>query len=276
VPLLPARRSVIALVAAGALATGVFVGTPANSAAITWAPAATAPIHPGVQTDTQGGLCTSNFIFSNGTDVYIGQAAHCSSFDGPTATDGCEARSRPVGTRVTITGASRPGTMVYNSWVTMRAVGETDPNVCQYNDLALVRIHPADVAKVNPSVPKFGGPTGLAQPPAAGQRVYSYGNSALRAGLLSRKEGVSLGQQGNGWSSLVYTATQGIPGDSGSGFLNASGKAFGVLSTVYATPVPLSNGVGSLAKELAYMKAKTSLDGVNLVKGTVPFSQGIR
>ena len=35
-----------------------------------------------------------------------------------------------------------------------------------------------------------------------------------------------------GWSHDVYTVTPGIPGDSGSGFLDADGRAFGTLSTV--------------------------------------------
>jgi hypothetical protein len=43
----------------------------------------------------------------------------------------------------------------------MQARGESDPDTCQFNDLALIRIDPADVGKVNPSVPGFGGPTGV-------------------------------------------------------------------------------------------------------------------
>ena len=30
---------------------------------------------------------------------------------------------------------------------------ESDANTCQYNDLALIKVDPADVAKVNPSIP---------------------------------------------------------------------------------------------------------------------------
>ena len=44
----------------------------------------------------------------------------------------------------------------------MQALGETDPDTCAYNDLALVRLEPADAAKVNPSIPHWGGPTALA------------------------------------------------------------------------------------------------------------------
>jgi hypothetical protein len=77
---------------------------------------------------------------------------------------------------------------------------------------------------------------------------------------------------GNGWSRTVYTATPGIPGDSGSGFENATGQAIGVLSTVAVLPLPLSNGVGDLARELDYMRrTESAFSGVQLVNGTRPF-----
>src|SRR3954451_12520307 len=85
------------------------------------AAAPTAPIHPGVQTLTNGGQCTSNFIFRDATSTYVGQAAHCSGTGAATSTNGCTSGSLPLGTPVTVTGASRPGTLVYNSWLTMQA-----------------------------------------------------------------------------------------------------------------------------------------------------------
>src|SRR5215217_2426708 len=88
------------------------------STAGAWAPAASATIHPGVQTVTAGGQCTANFIYTAGGNTYIGQAAHCSSTGAATDTDGCLAASLPLGTPVEIPGASRPGTLVYSSWVT--------------------------------------------------------------------------------------------------------------------------------------------------------------
>jgi hypothetical protein len=249
------------------------VGAACASAAPTWAPAASAPIHPGVQTFTDGAQCTANFVFFDATDVYIGQAAHCSGTGAATSTNGCDSGSLPVGTAVDVTGASRPGTMVYNSWLTMQAAGETDPDTCAFNDLALIRLDPADAANVNPSVPFWGGPTGLdPDGTQAGQKVLSYGNSELRGGvsLLSPKEGTSLGDDGNGWSHTVYTATPGVPGDSGSAFLNGSGEALGVLSTVALAPLAASNGVGDLGRELAYLASHTSF-AVTPATGTEPF-----
>ena len=270
------RRMLVAAVAIAVTATVATGGS--AGAAPTWAPAASATIHPGVQLFTDGAQCTANFVYSDGTTVYIGQAAHCSGTDGNTATNGCTSHSLPVGTAVEITGASRPGTLVYNSWLTMQSLGEKDANTCQYNDLALVQVDPADVGKVNPSVPSFGGPVALnTSGTTSGEKVSSYGNSELRLGLspLSPKTGISLGDSNGGWNHTVYTVTPGIPGDSGSGFLDSQGRAFGILSTVAIAPLPASNGVGDLSRELAYMHAHSAFSGVNLVAGTEPFTAAL-
>jgi hypothetical protein len=245
-------------------------------AAPAWAPASSAAIHPGAETITGGGQCTANFVFYDASDVYVGQAAHCASTGAATDTDGCLAPTQPVGTQVTVEGASRPGTMVYSSWVTMQANGERDTNTCAYNDFALIRLDPADAGKVNPSVPHWGGPTGLGDATATGEDVFSYGNSSLRFGVgaLKPKKGKSLGTDSDGWNHTVYTVTPGIPGDSGSGFIDSGGKAFGTLSTVAVAPLPASNGVGDLAHELAYMRSHSSFSGVQLANGTEAFTGG--
>jgi hypothetical protein len=247
----------------------LFAAAPAGA----WAPAASAPIHPGVNTDTAGGSCTSNFIYTQGADVFIGQAAHCSSTGEATDTDGCVAKSLPEGTQVLVDGASDPGTMAYNSWIRMQARGETDPDTCAYNDFALIRLSAADAAKVNPSVPFWGGPTGITGSVAANAKVVSYRNSILRAGIqaLSPKEGVQLTQDAGGWNHTVYTVTPGIPGDSGSGFMDKAGRAFGTLSTVAVAPLPASNGVGDLSRELAYARTFSDFSSIALVNGTEAF-----
>jgi hypothetical protein len=266
-----ARAKLAGVVAA--VAASLALAAPAV-AAPTWAPAATAPVHPGVMTHTEGAQCTANFIYYDATDIYIGQAAHCSGTGAATDTNGCDSGSLPIGTPVTVDGASKPGTLVYNSWISMQQKGETDPDTCQYNDLALVKLDPADAGKVNPSIPFWGGPTGLdSDGTTQGEKVLSYGNSSLRGGVtqLSPKEGASLGSDSGGWNHQVYTVTPGIPGDSGSAFIDGAGKALGVLSTVAIAPLPASNGVGDLSHELNWMKANTTFTGVTLATGTQPF-----
>jgi hypothetical protein len=268
---------VLAGLAAAALGAGTLVAVgPAAVAVPTWAPASTATIRPGVQVGSPAGQCTANFVFYDTANVYLGQAAHCTSEAGATDTGGCTTPSLPLGTPITVQGASQPGTLAYNSWLAMQAAGETDADACAYNDFALVRIDPADVAKVNPSIPHWGGPVGGTSPGTTlGQKVYSYGNSILRLGLtiLSPKVGTSLGDTANGWNHTAYTLTPGIPGDSGSAFLDGAGRALGVLSTVQLAPLALANGIGDLGRELAYLHASTpALAGVQLAAGTEPFT----
>jgi hypothetical protein len=263
------KKLVALACAVGAIAAALLSPTVASA----WAPAGSASVHPGVMTFTQGAQCTANFVFQDGSSVYIGQAAHCSGTGAATETDGCDSGSLPVGTPVEVDGASRPGTMVYNSWIAMQARGETNPDACAYNDFALVRLDPADVPNVNPSVPGFGGPTGVGTVDGLGSNVYSYGNSSLRLGItkFSPKRGVIVANDGNGWSHNAYTLTPGIPGDSGSGFMNDAGQAVGVLSTVEILPRAGSNNFGDMAKEIAYMHANSSI-GANLVPGTEAFN----
>jgi hypothetical protein len=248
---------------------------PAFSSA--WAPAKSATIHPGAQVFTAGAQCTANFVFEEGSNVYLGQAAHCSGTGGQTETNGCSSGSLPLGTPIDVTGASKSGTLVYNSWLTMQANEETDPDTCAYNDLALIKIDPADAGKVNPSVPGFGGPTGVGAVGGLGSTVYSYGNSELRGGIskLSPKQGIVIQNEGDGWSHVVSTLTPGIPGDSGSGFLNGTGGAIGVLSTLQIAPLPATNGVGDLGKELGYLRANSNFGGMQLVPGTEPFKPSL-
>jgi hypothetical protein len=224
----------------------------------TWAPANQADIRPGSMTFTEGGQCTSNFVFFDAEDnVYIGQAAHCAGTGGATATNGCDTESLPLGTEVEIEGAEQPGTLAYSSWLAMQEAGETDLETCQFNDFALVQIDPNDVDEVNPTIPVLGGPTGLDPTTSTLEPVSSYGNSSLRQGidLLKPKTGTSLGQVASGWTHNVLTVTPGIPGDSGSGFIDEEGRAFGTLSTLQLLPLAGSNGVSDLTLALDYLRS---------------------
>jgi hypothetical protein len=236
-------------------------------------------VHPGVGTTTQGGgSCTSNFVFRGAGTVYLGQAAHCAGTGRSTETDGCTSATMPVGTPVTVRGErgfTATGTMVYSSWVTMQRLGESDPNTCAYNDFALVELPPEAVAVTNPSVPWFGGPTGVGTgglPPGA--QTFSYGSSPVRGGVssLGPKAGVSAGDVGSGWGHTVYTVSPGVPGDSGSAFLDASGHAIGLLTTLNLAPLPVSNGVSDLARALAYADSHADLGDLSLVDGTETFT----
>ena len=284
-------RSVLAagvLAAGAALAVaGPSTAVVAPSSAVTgaaYAPAASAKIHPGVMMYTDGAQCTANFVFSDDAgNTYVGYAAHCAGTGAATDTNGCDTQSLPLGTKVTFNeGGSLvdegtqlgTGTLAYSSWLTMQRVNETNANACDYNDLALVKVDAKDVANVNPSIPFWGGPTGInTGGTQAGDKLYTYGNSSLRGGVsvLSPHVGVSLGDDGNGWTHALYSVTPGVPGDSGSAFVDGNGKAIGVLSTIGLAPLPASNNIGDINKELTYAKSHSGISGLSLVHGTEPF-----
>ena len=266
------------LLAVASLSVGVLAGglglVPAAQSAPTWAPAGSATIHPGVMMFTDGAQCTANFIFTQGETVYIGYAAHCAGTGGATDTNGCDSGSLPLGTPVEIDGATQPGTLAYSSWLAMDQANETNADACSYNDFALVRINPADVGRVNPSIPHWGGPTGInttGNPVLS--TVHSYGNSSLRLGIsqLSPKTGTSLGTSGGGWTHAAYTVTPGVPGDSGSAFLDSQGRATGVLSTLAIAPLAGSNNASDLGRALSYAQSH-GVNGVSLALGTEAFN----
>jgi hypothetical protein len=273
----------IALLTGAALLLTPSTSQASPRASTAWAPAGTAQLHPGVQAYTKGAQCTTNFVFADAAGhVYLGYAAHCAGKGEATDTNGCNTSSHPVGTRVrfaegaTVASGGTTlghGRLAYSSWLAM-SKHAASPSACAANDLALVRVGRKDAGKVNPSVPMWGGPVGLSAKGAAqGTQVYSYGQSSLRpTTVLSPKIGASLGSTNGGWGWDVYTVTPGIPGDSGSGFLDTNGRALGTLSTVAIAPLAGSNGLGDLQRELRYAKRHSGIAGLHLVPGTEPFA----
>lgn len=270
----------VAVAAAGA---GTVSAPGGAVAAPRWAPADSAAITPGVQMYTKGAQCTGNFVFKDARErVYVGYSAHCAGKGAATDTD-CDTPSLPLGTTVRFarggslaTGGEKVGRgrLAYSSWLTMQELKSKPGPACDFNDFALVRLSRAAEKKVNPSVPHWGGPTGLRTSGlTVGDQVFSYGNSSLRGGLTptSPKLGTSAGDHPSGWSHDVYTVSPGVPGDSGSGFLDDSGRAFGTLSSLALAPRPASNGVSDLARELAFAQKHSGIPGLRLVRGTEPF-----
>ena len=149
------RRSLALLVCVLSLAA---VAPAAASAAPTWAPADTATIRPGVMTYTDGAPV-------HGQLHVLRREQRLHRPGRPLLRHGRGHRDRRLRLRLAAdrhAGRGRrrlqPGTLVYNSWLTMQARGETDPDTCAYNDFALVQLDAADHGKVNPSGPGLGRP----------------------------------------------------------------------------------------------------------------------
>ncbi len=268
------RRSIVVVCVFVMAAVGVV--TPSSEAAPRWAPASKAKIHPGVRVSA----CTANFVFYDSRYVYLGLGATCAP---------------PWGTKVKIEGASRPGTIVYDSGV----VG-----CCGHpNDFALVRLDNVDNGKVNPSVPFWGGPTSGGGRSKTGNPVYSYGNFASPSGSTDRSPKVGLdtspvdtnvayadeaqrvhplrGDTNGGWTHYAQmvlpangnyecdpTSDELCGADLGAPVLDANGRALGVLG---ALGHDTSSHICDLTKAIASMKSKTNLHGVRLATGTTAF-----
>lgn len=292
----------VGLVVAAALAVPVPAAEPVPVAAADPAPPAPGPgaIGPGVRiaTPIRGGaeLCTANFLFTGAGrldghadgewgaehqaapsgDLYLGAAAHCTAAEeSMSSVNGCVEPVLPDGTEVRIAGRdgrTYSGTVAYNSWRVMQDRGETDRDLCLFNDLSLIRLSPEAAAVADPTVPGFGGPTGLdTDGTVDGEPVYSHQPNQLPA--TPNKRGVSLGRPEGPRTHVVLTAPGGVPGDSGAGFLDREGRAFGLLSSLLA---PTSaNGVTDLALALDYAAEHGRLGPVELVPGTRPFSPAV-
>lgn len=241
------------------------------------APAATAAIRPGTVTETAGaGLCTSSFVFTSGSRVLLGQAAHCAGTGADTETDGCTSSTLPLGTPVTVRADREQvtGTLVYSSWITMQQHGERDRDACAYNDFALVELPARAADLTNPSLPFFGGPAGVRDTALAdGDPVFGLANPEGADGrrVLRPRAGTAGDEVGGGWGHTVYTATTGVAGESGSPLLDEQGRAVGLLSSLNVGGQRSSIEFTDLARAIGYARDAGGLDDLSLSGGTEPF-----
>ena len=244
-----------------------------------------ATITPGVQMVTKGAQCTGNFVFTDARDrVYVGYAAHCAGRGEATDTNGCQTRSVALGTPVTFVkgmSVATPGTTVgrgtlaYSSWIDMRRRGLNGGPACDYNDFALVRVASGVGASTSTRRCRSGAaPAGSARArsrPAAGSTpTATPGCAAAPSRWPPRPVPRSAGPAGAGRTTPTPSprASRATPAR---GFLDAQGRAFGVLSTVAVAPLPASNGLGDLYREVRYAQKHSGIAGLRLVAGTKAF-----
>lgn len=235
------------------------------------APTSSQWLRPGVTSETADSACTVNFLFHyKWHRFFVGSAAHCVDGWGPAtgeAFNPCGASLEgKIGSKVTLLahdGRSAGGSVAYESWLTMDAVGESGGNVCQGNDFALIELGAKAQAAMHPAGLFFGGPNSMAGGGyGMGTTLYAYGASSLHGNVgigypgqdaVNRKQGISLGTDNGGYSQHVFYALPGIPGDSGGPAYGPGGEALGVASTITLTPTPGTNRYTVVAKALEYM-----------------------
>ncbi len=174
--------------------------------------------------------CTMNFVFTDGTSKYIGTAGHCAR--------GGQTVVMQVATRVSPVEES-------SLIVTLAAIGKVAKswNAGIGRDFALVRIDPRW-----PVVSGVGGalgPTGVFCGDPVGQPVMHYGHGYIffveqgypKLGEVIPDVSLIFKPSAAGFNWVGY----GLPGDSGSGVMNAAGLAVGDLTHglgVLGVPVP--------------------------------------
>lgn len=280
-------RHLVAVLALLPLLGTLLVASPVADAGPRWASLASATIRPGVQMYTAGAQCTANYVFTDRAgNIYVGYAAHCAGKGQSSDINGCTTPTQPYGTRVDfVTGGNLfssgttvgTGTVAYSSWTSMHRLKTTGAYRCIWNDLALVKVSRADKRKVNPTVPFWGGPRTIGGGPLKpGAKLYSVGNSSLRTGTAVSKTGSVLQRDGGGLGYDITIDGAGIPGDSGSGFMDAAGRTMGVLSTIsigIGNPGGLvTNTMGDLYQEVLWARKYSGIKGLRLAGGTVPFT----
>ena len=173
--------------------------------------------------------CTMNFVFTDGASSYIGTAGHCAG-NGKTVIAQVATRVDPTDT----------------VFVTLAAIGSVVKswNAGIGRDFALVQIDPS--FKVVPGMAGALGPTGVFCGDPVGQPVMHYGHGYI---FFVEQGNAKFGEvipdltllfdftSPNGFNWIGY----GLPGDSGSGVMNAAGLAVGDLThgiSVAGVPVP--------------------------------------
>jgi hypothetical protein len=174
--------------------------------------------------------CTMNFVFTDGASHYIGTAGHCVA--------GGRTVVMQVATRVSPVEES-------SVLVTLAAVGRVAKswNAGIGKDFALVKIDPGWA--VQPAVGGALGPTGVFCGDPLGQPVLHYGHGYIffveqghpKVGEVIPDVSLIFKPSAEGFNWVGY----GLPGDSGSGVMNAAGLAVGDLThglAVAGVPVP--------------------------------------
>jgi hypothetical protein len=182
--------------------------------------------------------CTANFVWEDSGSYYLGAAGHCFLGNGAvgdnTSPDGDDLSNVTVrvGIDYTFGGLTalnglRGTTYELGDVVYARQAAADGTQVG--HDFGLVEIpqKAIDEGIVDPSLPQFGGPTGVVDSGAlpSGEPICQYGNGVGNGEVFATKgrRGASLGAFGTyrGW----YAALRGSPGDSGSAILGADPTA---------------------------------------------------
>ncbi len=262
-----------------ALALALIAAAFAPTAASAWAPADQATIHPGVQT-VHGRRPVHRQLRLPGrlATVYLGQAAHCSGTGGATETNGCDSGTLPLGTPVEIDGAVAAGNARLQLLADDAGERRDRPRHLRVQRPRAGPDRPGRRRQRQPLGPRLRRPDRPRRQPSAslGSTVYSYGNSsncAFGVTKLSPKQGVRRPERRRRLEPhVVYTLTPGIPGDSGSGFLNEAARRSACSARCRSRRWPAPTASATCSESSPTRDANGGFPALQLVPGTEPFN----
>jgi hypothetical protein len=233
------RLAVTVTATAGIVMGGEFAGVGA-------AQASSGRVHPGSVVTIASNSCEVGFLLRHGKTVYASVPASCLGTDGGGGGNGCRESQLPTGSPARIAGATRRAHVAYSSFTRMQATGTTAANLCQGNNLALLRLSPRDARRARGEIPGPPPLNGMAHSaPASGTTLSVYLDSASsgRAGSTSA----------GGWEQEVTVQNMVSASDLGAPAVTPGGRAVGMIAQI-----PPVTGVGaseltSLAKELRFL-----------------------
>ena len=270
------RKSLIAGLAVAASLGGASTA----SAEPTWAPAASATVHPG-RHDVHRRRPVHRRTSSSPTAPTTSTSARPPTARAPAAAPtptAASTQSLPNGTPVEVTGASQPGTLVYNSWNAMQQAGETDADTCAYNDFALIKLNAADArARSTRRCRRSAARPRIGQTTATLDDVYSYGNSSLRQGITCSRPSAARASAPRAAAGRTSStpSRRASPATPARGFMDATRAARSASSPRSSSPRwPASNGVSDLPEGARLQRAHGGPD-VTLANGTEPFTGSI-
>lgn len=191
--------------------------------------AAQPPIRPGAPIDRPAG-CTLNFVFTDGTSLFIGTAAHCTDV---------------VGDRV-----STPTTGTFGTVVHRRLAGS--------DDVALIQIDADKHHEVGAALEEFGVPAGhtTASETVMGDAIGLEGNGVVFGASARSRVGVLAEDSGMRFVAELPA----IFGDSGAPVVHLpTGKALGIVSG-FAPTIPPSTVSGTTVERIVELAAFAGMD----------------
>ncbi|MDP8960263.1 MAG: S1 family peptidase [Actinomycetota bacterium] len=214
-------------------------------------------VRPGGIVTSDDGLCTYNFVFTDGVHRYIGTAGHC-ILEGPQISAG----SLPPVERTWTPAAGPVARDVDGNRVGVFVYGIRS----DAHDFALIRLD--HNVPVNPAMCHFGGPTGINNDLVSETvTLHYYGNGQGVSALAPGRSALALDMSD---PNQVPAYGLAVPGDSGAGVISEDGRAVGNISSDVVGLSTIFEGILHIPRITPQIEAAERALGVNLELVTAP------